>query len=92
MPMYEYLCETNGQTVEVVHRMSDRYATWGELCENAKIELGDTPADAPVTRLIGSGSTNNKNSTLSRQNARAGEKSKSLKYGPMAAAARTNRF
>ena len=92
MPLYEYQCETNGQLVEVVHRMSERYETWGELCEAAGRELGDTPADAPVQRLIGTGSLNNQTNTVSKNNARLGEKSKKLKYGPMAAPLRTKRF
>lgn len=92
MPLYEYVCETNGRTVEVVHRMSERFETWGELCSGAGIEPGDTAPEAPVKRLIGAGSTNNQNSTLSKSNARHGENSKQLKHGPMAAPARTNRF
>ena len=92
MPMYEYLCEANGQTVEVVHRMSERYATWGELCEGAQIEPGDTPADSPVQRLIGSGSINNQGNTLTKIQAKHGERSKSLSHGPMAAPPRSGKW
>ncbi len=92
MPMYEYHCEANGQTVEVVHRMSERFETWGELCEKAGIDAGKTPAATPVKRLIGSGSVTNQNDTVSKRNARHGESSKNLRHGPMAAPARTNRI
>jgi hypothetical protein len=55
MPTYDYLCEANGQVVEVRHPMSDTLSTWGELCERAGLEAGDTPADAPVQRLATGG-------------------------------------
>ena len=92
MPLYEYHCEANDEYIEVVHRMSERYETWGELCEKTKRELGDTPADAPVRRLVGSGSVNNKNATLSKQLKRHGAASTNLTGGPMAAPARSNKF
>ena len=52
MPYYEYHCGTNGRTLEVRHSMSDEIATWGELADRAGIELGDTPSDSPVARLM----------------------------------------
>lgn len=52
MPYYEYHCATNGQTVEVRHGMNDRVETWGEVAEMAGVELGGTPATAPVARLM----------------------------------------
>lgn len=55
MPTYDYRCETNGRTVEVMHRMSEQLKTWGELCEKAGIEAGDTPADSPVMRMATGG-------------------------------------
>jgi len=55
MPTYEYYCSTNHQTVEVLHGMSVELATWGEACERAGIELGKTPADTPVEKLLGAG-------------------------------------
>lgn len=55
MPTYDYRCEVNGLTVEVNHRMSEEIHTWGELCERAGIELGETQADAPVRRLATGG-------------------------------------
>ncbi|MGL5509269.1 MAG: zinc ribbon domain-containing protein [Microcoleaceae cyanobacterium] len=32
--------------------MNEQVTTWGELCQLAKCDLGDTPANAPVKRLI----------------------------------------
>ena len=55
MPSYDYRCDHNGQVVEVTHRMSEKLETWGEVCERAGIETGDTPADTPVVRLISGG-------------------------------------
>lgn len=55
MPTYDYLCEANGRVVEVSHRMSESLATWGELCALAGVNPGDTPATAPVRRLITGG-------------------------------------
>lgn len=56
MPSYDYRCEKNGQVVEVHHKMSEKLSTWGEVCEKAGLELGDTPAETPVVRLISGGS------------------------------------
>ncbi len=55
MPTYEYLCDANGRTVEVSHKMAERLATWGEVCERAGIAPGRTPAGAPVTKLMSAG-------------------------------------
>ena len=55
MPTYDYRCTTNDRVVEVNHRMSEEIHTWGELCERAGIDPGDTPADAPVVRLATGG-------------------------------------
>ncbi|NEX21968.1 zinc ribbon domain-containing protein [Thiorhodococcus mannitoliphagus] len=55
MPTYDYRCDANGQVIEVSHRMSETLASWGELCERAQLEPGDTPADAPVHRLATGG-------------------------------------
>jgi len=52
MPYYEYRCAANGQTLEVRHGMNERLDTWGELARGAGAELGDTPATAPVERLL----------------------------------------
>jgi len=56
MPSYDYRCEANGRVVEVRHGMNERLATWGEVCEKAGIDPGETGAEAPVTRLISGGS------------------------------------
>jgi hypothetical protein len=92
MPLYEYHCEVNDTYVEVVHGMSVRFETWGELCDSAKIELGETPADTPVKKLIGSGNANNINATLGKRMKEYAGKSKHLNHGPMAAPPRGNRF
>jgi hypothetical protein len=55
MPTYDYLCDSNGRVVEVNHRMSEALSTWGDLCEQAGVEAGDTPLDAPVQRLATGG-------------------------------------
>jgi predicted nucleic acid-binding Zn ribbon protein len=52
MPYYEYQCTANGRTVEVRHGMSEELTTWGQLADRAAIDVGDTPADAPVQRLM----------------------------------------
>jgi hypothetical protein len=52
MPLYEYLCDANGQTVEVVHPMDAVLSIWGEICYVAQIPLGDTDPSAPVRRVL----------------------------------------
>lgn len=52
MPVYEYLCPANGRALTVVHPMTQRVATWGELCSLAGCDPGDTPLDAPVEKLL----------------------------------------
>jgi hypothetical protein len=52
MPYYEYRCASNGRTLEVRHGMAERLDTWGELALRAGADLGDTPAEAPVERLM----------------------------------------
>jgi predicted nucleic acid-binding Zn ribbon protein len=53
MPTYDYLCEANGRTVEVSHKMAEQLNTWGELCRRAGIDPGKTAAGTPVRKLIG---------------------------------------
>ena len=55
MPTYDYHCPANGRIVEVSHKLSDKVATWGELCRRAGIALGGTPGNARVKRLITGG-------------------------------------
>ena len=55
MPTYDYVCQSNGRVLEVKHRMSETVSTWGELCDIAGIEPGDTAANSPVQRLATGG-------------------------------------
>lgn len=55
MPTYDYHCENNSRTVSVQHSMKEKLANWGELCQRAGVEPGDTPAAAPVERVISGG-------------------------------------
>lgn len=74
MPRYEYRCEANSRTVEVAHPMSQRLTTWGEVCQLAEIEPGNTPADTPVEKVLSLGfvqggtSSSNNPHTCSRPN------------------------
>jgi hypothetical protein len=53
MPRYDYFCEENQQTVEVIHSMSvEKLQTWGEVCALAGIETGDVSPEASVVRII----------------------------------------
>ena len=52
MPAYDYHCETNGRTVEVSHAMTTLLQTWGELCDSADLDPGQTPVDAPLRRVF----------------------------------------
>ena len=52
MPRYDYHCDANGLTVEVVHSISEKLETWGELCERAGIDVGETAVDAGVRKVI----------------------------------------
>ena len=55
MPTYDYRCDANGRVFEVKHKMSESINTWSELCELNGWQIGDTPADAPITRLATGG-------------------------------------
>lgn len=55
MPTYDYRCDANGRVLEINHRMSEMVSTWGDLCQRAGIEPGDTPQDSPVHRLATGG-------------------------------------
>ncbi len=52
MPYYEYRCATNGRTVDVRHGMDERLETWGELVASAGVDVGTTPAEAPIAKLL----------------------------------------
>ncbi len=55
MPTYEYFCPENEQTVEVLHKMSEKLVTWGELCERSGTDPGKTPSSSPIQRMISGG-------------------------------------
>jgi len=52
MPIYDYHCEANDQTVEVMHSMNEKMLTWGELCDKAGTAIGKTPPETLVTRIL----------------------------------------
>jgi hypothetical protein len=52
MPTYEYYCEENDTSVEVIHSMSEELTTWGELCDCAEIDHGDTPKQTGIIRKL----------------------------------------
>lgn len=54
MPSFDFLCPANGQTIEVMLKMHETLATWGELCARKGIPVGDTPADAPIEKVFNS--------------------------------------
>ena len=93
MPLYDYYCEANDRTIEVVHGMSQRFETWGELCGYANLDLGDTPPESSVERLVGGGSAVNAPVTPSKALKSYGKASTNLKNTPaMAAPMRSGKF
>ena len=52
MPRYDYYCEENDTTIEVIHSISVRLTTWGELCSHARLGTGSTPAGSEVRKII----------------------------------------
>ncbi len=52
MPIYVYRCLDTQEVLEVLHPMSRTISTWGELCEVAQCDPGETDVNAPVKRLI----------------------------------------
>ena len=52
MPRYDYHCEANGRTVEVVHGINERMLDWGQVCDRARIDAGETERGAPVNKVI----------------------------------------
>lgn len=67
MPRYDYLCTANGRTVEVLHPITQKLSTWGELCLRAGLDPGPTPPEAPVQRILAGGMI-----ALPRRSGRAG--------------------
>ena len=55
MPTYEYYCPANHKTLEVMHPMSHKVATWGELCALAEVKPGKIDANEPVEKLLSAG-------------------------------------
>jgi predicted nucleic acid-binding Zn ribbon protein len=55
MAFYDYRCDVNGETIEVQHPVTEKLHTWQELCECAGRDLGDTPGDTPIKRLLNGG-------------------------------------
>ncbi len=55
MPSYDYYCPANSQTIEVRHSINDHLTTWGELCNQAQVDPGNTPLDNAVQRRITGG-------------------------------------
>ena len=92
MPLYEYRCEANGEIVEVVHRMADKFTTWGQVCEHMKRDLGDVPADAAVTKLIGSGNATAAPWTVGKQLKSDAKASTNLKHGATVSPMRGKNF
>ena len=52
MPRYDYHCEANGRTVEVVHGINERLLTWGEVCDLVGVEGDKTDRNSPVQKII----------------------------------------
>jgi len=52
MPVYDYYCEANGRTVEVVHPLDADLSIWGQVCYVTGIPLGETDPCAPVRRVF----------------------------------------
>lgn len=52
MPLYDYFCPSNNRQLEVMHSISQEVKTWGEVCQLANCDPGDTPGDAPVRRVV----------------------------------------
>ena len=52
MPVYQYFCDANQRTLEVIHPMDTRLQTWLELCYVAQIDPGETDPAAPVRKVI----------------------------------------
>lgn len=53
MPFYDYYCEENNKTVEVLHPSDITLEFWGELCFVAQIPLEDIHPETPIKKLIG---------------------------------------
>lgn len=52
MPRYDYFCDENGRTLEVIHAMALQVSNWGELCGLAGAQVGSTDPNASVHKII----------------------------------------
>lgn len=52
MPTFDFHCPANGQTVEVMLKLHENLATWGELCARKGMPVGDTPPEAPIEKVF----------------------------------------
>ena len=52
MPKYDYRCDENGRTIEVVHKISEEIKTWGDLCRLVQCDLGDTDPACVVRKVF----------------------------------------
>ncbi len=52
MPLYKYLCPDNGEQVEVSHPSDVNLVNWGQLCFVGQVEMGETPFEAPIEKVL----------------------------------------
>ena len=52
MPFYKYRCPDNGLQVEVSHPSNVCLDTWGQLCYIGQVEMGETPFEAPIEKVL----------------------------------------
>ena len=52
MARYDYYCDATGQTIEVVHSISALVDSWGDLCQLASRDIGETDESSPVRKII----------------------------------------
>ena len=52
MARYDYYCDANGQTIEVVHSISELVTSWADLCQLTGTDIGETDESSPVRKII----------------------------------------
>ena len=52
MPVYDYFCEENGQTIAVKHGIEIDLTTWGQVCYAAQVAMGETDFLSAVRKVI----------------------------------------
>lgn len=92
MPLYEYRCEADGRVVEVVHRMTEKFTTWGQLCEHMQRPLDGIAADTAVTKLIGAGNAQNSPWTVGKQLKADAKASTNVRHGATVSPMRKKSF